>query len=483
MRRLFRNFQGIAAKAALVVQVVAPVAALVAALLTTGALQLANAQAAPEKKVKDQGEYDIYNQVLKDTDPAKQIQDLDTWTQKYPESDYKNDDRPYLYLQAYNKAKQPAKVLEIGDQLLSKGLKTLYKNDQQILTILFTVSVNLQALPAPTAAQFDTGQKAAQELQTFIPTFFTPANKPPAASEADWTTARGTMEKVAKDTLMFIATKAGSDAMTKYTTSKDPKECVTAEAAYRKALEQFVDSPAIAYQLGRALRCQQAASPDKVPQAIYEFARAAAIDPTLGGTMDAKALQTYLENAYSGYHGSLDGLDQLKQQAKSAPLPPAGFTIETASAIAAAKQAKFEQSNPQLAIWMKVKGALADTNGEAYFASSLKDTAVPKLKGTLVEGKPACRSTTLLVAIPDPDQPGATLRPEITLKLDAALSGKPEAGAEIQWEGVPTAFTKDPAFMLTMDTEKAKIEGLKPTPCAGAAPAQKKAGGAPKKKQ
>jgi hypothetical protein len=197
--------------------------------------------------------------------------------------------------------------------------------------------------------------------------------------------------------------------------------------------------------------------------------------------MDGKALQTYLENAYSTFHGGLDGLDQLKQQAKSAPLPPAGFTIETASAIAAKKQAEFEQTNPQLALWMKVKGALADTNGEAYFASTLKDSAVPKLKGTLVEGKPACRSKELLVAIPEPNQQGA-LRPEIALKLDAALTGKPEAGAEIQWEGVPSAFTKDPAFLLTMDTEKAKIEGLKVSPCAGA-PVQKKAGGATKKKQ
>ena len=465
MRRLYRNFVGIAA---------------IAALFTGVTVRLASAQAAPEKKVKDQGEYDIYNQVLKDTDPNKQIQDLDTWTQKYPESDYKNDDRPYLYLQAYNKAKQPAKVLEIGQQLMDKGLNTLFKNNQQILTILFTVCVNLQAIPAATPGQFATGQKAAQELQAFIPTFFTAANKPAGASDADWNTARGTMEKVARDTQLYIITKPGSDAMNRYQTSKDPKDCVTAEAAYRTALEKVPESPAVAYQLGRALRCQQAASPEKVPQAIYEFARAAAIDPTLGGTMDPKALQTYLENAYSGYHGSLDGLDQLKQQAKAAPLPPAGFTIETASAIASKKQAEFEQSNPQLALWMKIKGALSDNNGEQYFASTLKDSAVPKLKGTLVEGKPGCRSKELLVAIPEPNQQGA-LRPEITLKLDAALTGKPETGTEIQWEGVPSAFTKDPAFMLTMDSEKTKIEGLKVTPCAGAAP--KKSGGAPRKKQ
>jgi hypothetical protein len=474
MRRLYRNLKGIAAGAAMV------------AFVTTGALQLASAQAAaekqaaPEKKVKDQGEFDIYNQVLKDTDPAKQIQDLDTWTQKYPDSDYKDYPRPYIYLQAYNKAKQPAKVLEIGEQLMSKGLKTLFKNDQEILTVLFTVCVNLAAIPAPTAAQFDLGAKAAKALQEFIPTFFTAANKPAGATDAAWNEGKATMEKVARDTLMFIATKPGTDAMNKYTTSKDPKDCVTAEAAYRKALEQFADAPAIAYQLGRALRCQQAASPEKVPQAIYEFARAAAIDPTLGGTMDAKALQTYLENAYSGFHGSLEGLDQLKQQAKSAPLPPAGFTIETKSALDAKKAAETEQKYPQFSLWMKIRGALSDTNGDQYFAATLKDSGVPKLKGIVVEGKPACRSKELLVGIPDPEKPAAPVS-EITLKLDAALTGKPEPGAEIQWEGVPSAFTKDP-FMLTMDTDKAKIEGLKMTPCA-AAPVQKKAGGATKKKQ
>ena len=69
----------------------------------------------------------------------------------------------------------------------------------------------------------------------------------------------------------------------------------------------------------------------------------------------------------------------------------------------------------------------------------------------------------------------------ITLKLDTPLTGKPEAG-EIQWEGVPSSFTSDP-FMLTMDTEKAKIEGLKTAPCAAAAPRPGAKKGAATKKQ
>jgi hypothetical protein len=89
-----------------------------------------------------------------------------------------------------------------------------------------------------------------------------------------------------------------------------------------------------------------------------------------------------------------------------------------------------------------------------------------------MSGAPECRSKTILVAVPEPDQK-STLIAEITLKLDAALAGpnaKPTAGTEITFTGaVPSAFTKEP-FMLTLDIEKAKIEGLKTEACAAAPP-------------
>jgi hypothetical protein len=362
---------------------------------------------------------------------------------------------------------------------MARDLKKVFTDPkagpQQILTVLYMMSVNLLKLPTPSPDQMASGEKAARALQEFVPNFFTAANKPAGATDAAWTEGRTTMEKVAKDTLIYIATKPGADAMDRYTANKDPKkdssECVTAEASYKKALEQFPDNAFVAYQLGRALRCQQP-GPEKVPQALYEFARAAALDPTLGGTMDAQKLNSYLESAYNSYHGSLEGLEQLKTMAKASPLPPADLKIEAATVIAAKKQAEFEQTNPQLALWMKIKGALADPNNPTYFDTELKDSAVPPMKGTLVEAKPACKSKELLVAIPLPDQQGNPVA-EITLKLDPPLTGKPEIGGTIQWTGVPKSFTKDP-FMLTMEVEKAKVENLKTTPC-GPAPAKKAA--------
>ena len=427
----------------------------------------AQAPAAAQKKYKDNGEYNVFNDVVKDiqaNNSAKAVTDLDTWTQKYPESDYK-DDRLYYYMQAYSKANppQPGKVVDYGAQLMMKDLKTTFSDPQQgpgmVVSILYLVTASAPAIPNPTPDQMALGEKAAHELLDYLPTFFAADKKPANTTDQAWTQARTQLETAAKKSLIAISLIPGNQDM-----AKKPPDCVGAEDAYKKGLLVYPDSAMHAYQLAQAFRCQQKDNPDKIPQAIYEFERAAVIDPTLGGGADAKKIQDFADNAYITVHGSADGLDQLKQQAKSSPLPPAGFTIKTATQIAQEKEQQFEQSNPQLALWMKIKGQLADTNGDQYFTDQLKNSAVPQLRGTLVEAKPECRPKELLVAVPLPDaqQP---LRAEITLKLDMPLTGKPDLNKEFHWEGVPSAFTKDP-FMLTMDTEKAKIDGLTTTPCA-----------------
>ena len=432
----------------------------------------AHAQAA-QKKPKDNAEYDIFNNVIKDiqaNNSAKAVTDLDTWTQKYPDSDFK-DDRLYYYMQAYSKANppQPAKVIEYGEQLVNKGLQKTFNDPKQgpsvILNVLYLLTATVPTLPNPTPDQMALGEKAAHDLLDYVPGFFAADKKPANTPEQAWAQARTQLETTAKKSLIAISLIPGNQAM-----AKKPQDCPAAEDAYKKGLLVYPDSSMHAYQLALALRCQQKENPEKIPQAVYEFERAAVIDPTLGGGADPKKITDFADTAYATVHGSTEGLDQLKQQVKGSPLPPAGFTIKTATQIAQEKENQFEQSNPQLALWMKIKGQLADTAGDQYFQDQLKNSAVPQLRGTLVEAKPECRPKELLVAVPLPDAP-QPLRAEITLKLDAALTGKPDLNQELHWEGVPSAFSKDP-FMLTMDTEKAKVEGLNMTPCA-AAPARR----------
>ena len=105
--------------------------------------------------------------------------------------------------------------------------------------------------------------------------------------------------------------------------------------------------------------------------------RAAVTDPTLGKTTDPKQVTDFANRIYTSFHGSDEGLDKLKEQAKASPLPPAGFTIETAAAVATRKQNEFAQSNPQLAMWMGIKSQLADANGEQYFESQPRTPRCP----------------------------------------------------------------------------------------------------------
>jgi len=455
-------------------------AAVLAAVVLTGTVHQARAQATAQpakpatKNYKDQGEYDIYNEVTKDivgNNFPKAITDLDTWKSKYPTSDYK-DARAVLYVQAYAGAKQFGKAVDAAGELMAKDLDGTFNDPKSgptdVVKVLFTTCQAIVNIQNPTPEQQAIGAKAAHALLDYN-------RKPEGVPDAAWADARNQLQTMAKATLMTMAVMPGQQAM-----AKTPPDCASAETVFTKALADYPDKSFISYNLGRALNCLARANPDKAgevgPKAIYEFIRAAQMDPTLGGSADGKKISDYADSVYTTFHGSNDGLDAVKAQAKSSPLPPAGFTIETATAVATRKQNEFKEKFPQLAMWLGIKGQLADpANGKQYFDGQLKDAAVPKLKGMLIEGKPACRSKELLVAVPLPDAQG-TPTAEITLKLDAALTGKPEAG-EIQWEGVPAAFTQDP-FMLTMDTEKAKIEGLKSTPCAP--PVQKKA--APKKK-
>jgi len=179
--------------------------------------------------------------------------------------------------------------------------------------------------------------------------------------------------------------------------------------------------------------------------------RAVSRTPRLGQDIDK-----YVRTVYTNFHGSGEGLDQLKQLAVQSPLPPADFKLKTASEIAAEKEAEFAKSNPQLALWMGVRKELSDAAGDQYFESKLKNAAVPKPKGTLWRPSPAA-DQGLLVALSD------AKNPEVTLKLDAGLDWQAGDRDGDPVGRCPLRVSKEP-FMLTMDTEKAKIEGLKAAP-------------------
>ena len=138
----------------------------------------------------------MYYAVLQDAnDPAKQLQDLDRWAQKYPRSDFMYD-RLYLYVLACSRIKpaQPSKVVHYGAPLVAKDLKTVFQDPRQILVVLYLVTFNAANLPNPSDAQLKAGCHAARELLEGLPAFFAEDRRPPNVTAADWKKSRSEME-------------------------------------------------------------------------------------------------------------------------------------------------------------------------------------------------------------------------------------------------------------------------------------------------
>jgi hypothetical protein len=203
-----------------------------------GTAQQARAQAADKpaaKNYKDQGEYDIYNEVTKDivgNNFTKAITDLDTWKSKYPTSDYQPE-RSVLYIQAYNGAKQFGKAVDAAGELMSKDLDTTFSDPksgpQDVVKVLFTTSQAAPQIPNPTPEQLATGEKAARKLLDYN-------RKPEGIADAAWADARTQLQGAAKAALMTIALLPGTQAM-----AKNPPDCKTAETVFTRALGDYPD--------------------------------------------------------------------------------------------------------------------------------------------------------------------------------------------------------------------------------------------------
>ncbi|MBL8177975.1 MAG: hypothetical protein JNK48_25080 [Bryobacterales bacterium] len=398
------------------------------------------------------GEYELYAEVTKQYaagDFGKALAALEAWTGKVPETEFANN-RRILYVQTYFALKQPGKVMEVAAPLLEGDAGKVFPAAADRLRVLYLLVTAIRQVGEPTAGQQATAKLAARQLAEM-------REAPQGMAAADWERARNDLGAAAQSALLYLALLPVAQAM-------KGNDCAGAEAAVRKALEEHPMSVQAAWYQGSALLCLARQKAGRTSEAIYAFARAAALDP-VKGMVDAKWQQStvapYLEKLYTQYHGKdAEGLEQLKAQAVGSVLPPAGFHIASAAELAQQKQADFESRNPELALWKRIQEALVASNGEQYFASELKDSELPPLRGTLVGATPACGATELRVAVDGGEA-------QIALKLEKAVRGKLEAGGSIRWQGVATGFQKAP-FLLTMETEGSKVDGLQVSPCGPA---------------
>ena len=390
-----------------------------------------------QKNWKDRAEYDIYNAIAKEQDPTKRIALLNSWKEKYPTSDYALQ-RQDIFCQTYAAMNLPAKVIEAGKEAL--------QSDPKDLTVLFLMAQNVLGLTKPTPDDLAAGEMAANGLLSNLDFFFDAGKKPPTTSDTDWTKAKNQTETLAHTALGWIALQK--------------KDNETAEKEFTKSLQLTPNNAQVSYWLGTAII--QEKKPEKQPVALFHFARAASLDQAQGGFPAAarQQINTYFVNAFNRYHGQdAAELQKVQELAKSTAFPPDGFIIKDVNTVSAEKEEQARKENPSLALWTTLKQALTAADGEQYFTNNMKGAEVPggaggvqTFKGKLISSKPALRPKELSLSI------GGGSTPDATLVLDAPLPGKADPGAEIEFSGVPSAFTKDP-YNVTFDVEKKKVVG------------------------
>ena len=110
---------------------------------------------AAQKNWKDRAEYDLYEAITKEATPAKRLELLNSWNEKYPTTDFKLE-RQLLYLDTYQKLGQAPKILE--------SAKNIIAIDPQNLTALYWMAYLTTSLNNTTPEALDAGEKAGNAL-------------------------------------------------------------------------------------------------------------------------------------------------------------------------------------------------------------------------------------------------------------------------------------------------------------------------------
>jgi hypothetical protein len=411
----------------------------------------------PDKKPKNQAEYDLITGIAKDADPANRLKSLQKWATDFPDSDYA-DERQQSFLVTYEQMKDNRNAVDKAKEILGK-----HPNDFLSLqaVMLFGLTLNNNN-PAP--ADLDLVQKTCEYVVDNGDKIFATDNKPSITAATDWPKMRPYYEPLARHTIAQVYLARKNDAL--------------AEEGLTKMTQKWPNDAVLDQMLARVLVAESKAKPEKYPTAMFYYARAAAYDGE--GALPAADKQqslTYVTRAYKAYHGSDEGLNTVLATAKANPAPPADFKITSTADIAQAKADAEEaaaRANPVMAMWKTIKTGLTGDGADAFWAS-VNDAGLPgknpstgeemKFKGKLVSMKPLIRPKTLIIAVEAPEG-------DVTLNFEMPLAGKMDPGAELEFTGTAKAYTKSP-YMLTLEVEKENLVGWKPvTPPR--APVQKK---------
>ena len=266
--------------------------------------------ASPSLRAQDQGqisiadpaEYNAFQMFQTQTDPKAKAAAGESFLEKYPQSKAKSLVLDSL-LDAYQQTGDAQKVVDTANKLLQI-------DPNNLKAILYSVLIKKQQCgKSSDAATCDDAAALAQKgLQ--VP-------KPAATAEDEWKKLTGAAYPI------FHSAIALDDALSK-------KDFKGAQEEYTAELKMYTDDQSKSQGLVDTLQLAQAysqpGSTQNLPNAVWDYARVWAYAPPAYKAQ----IEPKLEYYYKKYHGSLEGLDALKQQAMASTFPPGTFHIDPA---------------------------------------------------------------------------------------------------------------------------------------------------------
>ncbi len=403
---------------------------------TTSTQPQAAATGQTTKNWKDRAEYDLASKAFQTADPKQRLELLNTWTDKYPQTDYLQD-RLQTYMVTLNQL--AATDPNARKQLIDKAEEML-KIDPNNFTADYYITTWGPAVggSSPTPELESQVDAAAHGMLDNVDKQFAADKKPANTSDDQWTQAKTVATALAHNTL------AWEDSA--------KKDTAAAEDQYKASLAANPNQANVSAAYGKLLMDEK-----KYPEGLFEYARAGSYDGQ--GALPAATrsqLLAYFNKVYAQFHGSADGADQVIAQAKTSALPPDGFKIEGQGDIEAAKAKAINDrmaADPAFKLWYTIETNLKGDQGDQFFASNVKDAEIPggaegvkDFTGTVISVDPPDKPTKVVLGVEDPQTPDTTLL--FSQPLPASALDKIKVGQKLDFSGVADSYTKDP-YMLT----------------------------------
>jgi hypothetical protein len=405
----------------------------VLALASLGLLVAPTLRAQDQITIKDPAEFNAYQNSITQSDPHAKAAALESFLQTYPQSVVKGPVLDTL-VDTYQALNEPDKTLSAATRLLQ-----IEPDNMKAIFISVFIQKN-QCGKTQNAQTCDDAAALANKGLT--------VQKPAAVTDEQW------KQQTAAAYPVFHSAIAWDDALAK----KDYKSAIE---QYRAELMLYNDEQSKTAGLVDTLQLAEAYTKPGVRDLVlasWFYARAWNYFPA---AYKAK-IEQQLEYYYKTYHGGLDGLNELKQQAAATTFPPGTFKIAPAKSPA-------EQIHDLIAATPDLN-TLALADKETVLALGTKDDA-DKLWALLKDKPTPVPGTVIATAVSQVKvsvtERGKVKPSDFVVNMKAPIDCKtvPAADADvktiqtfIQTNGVPDDTAKLGTLLTDDATRIRKIE-------------------------